>query len=161
LGLFAGGYGTLIGAGGGFILAPTLLLIYPGEAPETLTVISLSVVFFNSLSGTLAYLRSGRIEFKSGSIFALATMPGAVVGALTTAAISRARFNQCLAFCLSSLVFWRSIHAARVLGQWPREATLAAESATMLSVMVSTSLVLSPASWGSAAGFFTFRRWFI
>jgi len=93
LGLFAGGYGTLIGAGGGFILAPTLLLIYPGEAPETLTVISLSVVFFNSLSGTLAYLRSGRIDFKAGLIFALATMPGAVLGALTTAAISRARFN--------------------------------------------------------------------
>ena len=93
LGFVAGGYGTLIGAGGGFILAPTLLLIYPGEAAETLTVTSLSVVFFNSLSGTLAYLRSGRIDFKSGLIFALATMPGAVAGALTTAAISRARFN--------------------------------------------------------------------
>ena len=93
LGVVAGSYGTLIGAGGGFILAPALLLIYPGEAPETLTVISLSVVFFNSLSGTLAYLSSGRIDFKSGVIFALATMPGAVAGALTTAAISRARFN--------------------------------------------------------------------
>jgi len=93
LGFVAGGYGTLIGAGGGFILAPTLLLIYPGEAAETLTVTSLSVVFFNSLSGTLAYLRSGRIDFKSGLIFALATMPGAVAGALTTAAISRDRFN--------------------------------------------------------------------
>jgi len=93
LGFIAGGYGTLIGAGGGFILAPSLLLIYPDEAPETLTVISLCVVFFNSLSGTLAYLRSGRIDFKAGVIFALATMPGAVAGALTTAAISRARFN--------------------------------------------------------------------
>jgi hypothetical protein len=93
LGFFAGGYGTLIGAGGGFVLAPTLLLIYPGEAPETVTSVSLAVVFFNALSGTLAYARSGRIDFKSGLIFALATIPGAVVGALATIAVSRERFN--------------------------------------------------------------------
>jgi hypothetical protein len=93
LGFFAGGYGTLIGAGGGFILAPSLLLIYPGEAPETVTSISLAVVFFNALSGTLAYARSNRIDFKSGLIFALATIPGAVAGALATTAISRERFN--------------------------------------------------------------------
>ena len=67
-------------------------MTYPGEAPETLTVISLSVVFFNSLSGMLAYLRSA-IDFKAGLIFGLATMPGAVVGALTTVSISRAHFN--------------------------------------------------------------------
>ena len=110
LGLFAGGYGTLIGAGGGFILAPTLLLIYPGEAPETLTVISLSVVFFNSLSGTLAYLRSGRIDFKAGLIFALATMPGAVVGALTTAAISRARFNLVFGILLIAVAVFLALN---------------------------------------------------
>jgi uncharacterized membrane protein YfcA len=113
LGLFAGGYGTLIGAGGGFILAPTLLLIYPGEAPETLTVISLSVVFFNSLSGTLAYLRSGRIEFKSGSIFALATVPGAVVGALATAAISRARFNLVFGILLIAVAIFLALSPSR------------------------------------------------
>lgn len=50
LGFFAGGYGTLIGAGGGFVLAPALLLLYPGEAPETITSISLASVFFNALS---------------------------------------------------------------------------------------------------------------
>jgi len=99
LGFFAGGYGTLIGAGGGFILVPALLFIYPGEAPETVTSISLAVVFFNALSGTLAYARSGRIDFKSGLIFALATIPGAVAGALATVAVSRDRFD--LVFGLS------------------------------------------------------------
>ena len=93
LGFLAGGYGTLIGAGGGFVLAPALLLMYPGEAPETITSISLSVVFFNALSGTLVYARSSRIDFKWGVIFAIATMPGAVIGALATTAISRERFN--------------------------------------------------------------------
>jgi len=93
LGFFAGGYGTLIGAGGGFVLAPVLLLIYPDEAPETITSISLSVVFFNALSGTLAYAGAKRIDFKLGAIFAVATMPGAIVGALATNAVSRAKFN--------------------------------------------------------------------
>ena len=93
LGFFAGGYGTLIGAGGGFILAPILLLIYPGDGPETVTSISLAVVFFNALSGTLAYARSNRIDFKSGLIFAGATVPGAVLGALATTGVSRERFN--------------------------------------------------------------------
>jgi uncharacterized membrane protein YfcA len=118
LGLFAGGYGTLIGAGGGFILAPTLLLIYPGEAPETLTVISLSVVFFNSLSGTLAYLRSGRIDFSrvdfcSGS--------RELWLALTTAAISRARFNLVFSILLAVATFL-AVNPRKGCGMAQREA---------------------------------------
>ena len=31
LGLVVGAYGTLIGAGGGFVLVPLLLLLYPGD----------------------------------------------------------------------------------------------------------------------------------
>ena len=103
LGFFAGAYGTLIGAGGGFVLAPALLLLYPGDAPETITSISLAVVFFNALSGTLAYANSKRIDYRSGMIFAVATMPGAVLGALATTAMSRARFDL-LFGCLLILV---------------------------------------------------------
>jgi uncharacterized membrane protein YfcA len=81
LGLFAGAYGALIGAGGGFILVPVLLILFPNEAPEIVTSISLMVVFLNALSGTIAYARSNRIDYKIGMIFSLATMPGAVLGA--------------------------------------------------------------------------------
>ena len=86
-------FARAVGAGGGFVLVPALLFIYPGEAPETITSISLAVVFFNALSGTLAYARSHRIDFKSGLIFASATVPGAVAGALATIAVSRERFD--------------------------------------------------------------------
>ncbi len=52
---FAGGaFGTWIGAGGGFILTPILLLLYPHDSPQTLTAISLAAVFFNAASGTTA-----------------------------------------------------------------------------------------------------------
>jgi uncharacterized membrane protein YfcA len=50
LGFVIGAYGTLIGAGGGFVLVPILLLLYPQAAPETLTSISLAV---NALSGKI------------------------------------------------------------------------------------------------------------
>jgi len=113
LGFFAGGYGTLIGAGGGFVLAPALLLIYPGEAPETITSISLAVVFFNALSGTLAYARSNRIDFKSGSIFAVATMPGAVAGALATTAMSRQRFNLVFGLLLVAVAAFLALNPGK------------------------------------------------
>jgi uncharacterized protein len=113
LGFFAGGYGTLIGAGGGFVLVPALLLIYPGEAPETITSISLAVVFFNALSGTLAYARSDRIAVKSGLIFAVATMPGAVVGSLATIAVSRERFNVIFGLLLIAVATFLALNPGK------------------------------------------------
>jgi len=93
LGLFIGAFGTLIGAGGGFILVPILLLVYPGEDTELITSTSLAVVFFNALSGSWAYSRMKRVDYKSGITFAIATIPGAILGAVTTAYIPRHAFD--------------------------------------------------------------------
>jgi len=93
IGAVIGAFGTLIGAGGGFLLVPLLLLMYPNENPELITSISLAVVFFNALSGSIAYARMGRIDYKSGLILASATVPGAILGAITTTLISRQAFN--------------------------------------------------------------------
>ncbi|OGC01215.1 hypothetical protein A2V82_08795 [candidate division KSB1 bacterium RBG_16_48_16] len=93
LGFVVGSYGTLIGAGGGFVLVPVLLLLYPHENPQIITSISLAVVFFNALSGSWAYARMKRVDFKSGLLFAVATIPGAILGALSTASISRRLFD--------------------------------------------------------------------
>jgi uncharacterized protein len=48
-------YGTLVGAGGGSLLVPILLVMLPLESPATITSISLAVVFFNAYAGTIAY----------------------------------------------------------------------------------------------------------
>ena len=93
LGLLIGAFGTLIGAGGGFILVPILLLVYPNEKTELITAISLAVVFFNALSGSIAYARMKRVDYKSGIIFAIATIPGAILGALSTAYVPRRIFD--------------------------------------------------------------------
>jgi uncharacterized protein len=80
IGFAIGTYGTLVGIGGGIILLPILLLLYPGVPPDILTGISLSVVMLNAASGTIAYVRQGRIDYRSGVLFALATIPGTIIG---------------------------------------------------------------------------------
>jgi uncharacterized membrane protein YfcA len=81
LGFAVGVYGTLIGAGGGFLLVPILLMAYPGKAPTTITAISMAMVLANAVSGAVAYARMGRIHYRAGIMFALATVPGAIIGA--------------------------------------------------------------------------------
>jgi uncharacterized membrane protein YfcA len=79
-GLGIGALGTLIGAGGGWMIVPLLLFGYhfsPQEAVGT----SLAVVFLNALSGSVAYMVQGRVLYRMGLAFAIATIPGALLGA--------------------------------------------------------------------------------
>ncbi len=88
------------------MLMPILLLLYPKETPEQLTAVSLAVVFFNALAGSEAYAFMRRIDYKSGLMFALATIPGAIIGALHTAYIPRRLFDAIFGILLlSSAVF--------------------------------------------------------
>jgi uncharacterized membrane protein YfcA len=81
-GLVVGTAGTLIGAGGGFLIMPAFLIFYKEKDPSVLTAISLAVVCANALSGSIAYAKMRRINYRAGALFALAAVPGAVVGAL-------------------------------------------------------------------------------
>jgi uncharacterized membrane protein YfcA len=92
-GLLIGFIGTLIGAGGGFILVPLLLLFYPEFTPEMITAISMAVVCANAISGSVAYARSGRIDYKAGIRFALFTIPGSIAGVAIVEYVSGKLFN--------------------------------------------------------------------
>lgn len=110
LGLLVGGFGTLIGAGGGFVLVPILLLLYPDARPELITSVSLAIVFLNASSGTVAYAKMKRIDYKSAMIFAVATLPGAVIGAFVTSYIPRRAFDIVLGgllFVIAILLLFR------------------------------------------------------
>jgi uncharacterized protein len=93
LGFAVGVIGTLLGAGGGFLLVPVLLLIYPHESPVVIASISLAVVFFNAASGSVAYARMKRINYRAGLIFAAAAVPGAWLGSWSTRFVPRPLFD--------------------------------------------------------------------
>lgn len=93
LGVGVGAFGTLIGAGGGFILMPVLLLWHPDAPPAGLTAISLGVVFFNATSGSISYARMKRIDYTSGLLFLLPGVPGALAGAYVVRFIPRDVFS--------------------------------------------------------------------
>ncbi|MDO8687237.1 MAG: sulfite exporter TauE/SafE family protein [Dehalococcoidales bacterium] len=93
IGLLVGAFGTLIGAAGGFLLVPILLFLYPQASPSTITSITLTVAFFNALSGSIAYGRLKRIDYRSGLLFSLAGVPGAVIGASITSMLNRDVFQ--------------------------------------------------------------------
>nr|WP_305050817.1 sulfite exporter TauE/SafE family protein [Elizabethkingia bruuniana] len=94
LGFGIGTLGTLIGAGGGFILVPILILFYPDLSPESITAISMAVVAANASVGSMAYMRTKRIDYKAGIIFAIATIPGSILGVLTTKHIPKHQFDN-------------------------------------------------------------------
>jgi uncharacterized membrane protein YfcA len=103
LGAAVGAYGTLVGAGGGFILVPILLILYPDESPAEITSISLAVVFFNALSGSAAYARLRRIDYVTGAMFAAAALPGAIAGAIAVSAFGRGGFETIFGLVLLGL----------------------------------------------------------
>ncbi|MEO6397666.1 MAG: sulfite exporter TauE/SafE family protein [Tepidiformaceae bacterium] len=100
LGFAVGAFGTLVGAGGGFVLVPLLLLLYPKKDPETITSMSLLVVCANAASGSLAYARQKRIDYRSGAWFVAGTFPGAIAGAVVVRYIPRREFDAMFATVL-------------------------------------------------------------
>jgi len=102
-GFLIGTLGTLIGAGGGFLLVPLLLFTHPAMSPELVTAVSLVIVACNAISGSIAYARSGRIDYKAGLLFAAATIPGSVLGVFLTRYIPANAFNAVFGVILVAL----------------------------------------------------------
>lgn len=103
IGFGVGTFGTLVGAGGGFLLVPLLALLEPSLPTEAITAVSLAVVALNASSGALAYARQGRVDYRSGVPFALATLPGSVAGVLLVRFVPRELFDLIFALLLIGL----------------------------------------------------------
>lgn len=106
IGFIIGSIGTLIGAGGGFILVPLLIILHPDFSPEIITAISMAVVACNAVSGSVAYVSTKRVDYKAGIIFALFTIPGSILGVLTTKVIPRDIFDIVFGILLISLAIY-------------------------------------------------------
>ncbi len=93
LGLGVGTFGTLVGIGGGLILIPIFLLVLHFPAQQAIGT-SLTVVFLNALSGTIAYIRQKKVYYDAAFRFALATLPGAFLGSYLADYFTGTTFNM-------------------------------------------------------------------
>ncbi|MBF0516342.1 MAG: sulfite exporter TauE/SafE family protein [Nitrospirae bacterium] len=103
-GVFVGLAGTLVGAGGGFILVPILLLMY-GFTPQHAIGTSTAVVFLNALSGTFSYMSQQRIDYELGVKFAVVAVPGVVIGAIVSQAFNMTVFSIIFAILLMAVTY--------------------------------------------------------
>ncbi len=84
-GWIAGTVGSLIGLGGGIITVPVLLYLSSATrlmdiSPQVIVATSLVVIVITALSSTISYTRQGKIDYRSGLLFAVGSCPGAVLG---------------------------------------------------------------------------------
>lgn len=100
-----------MGAGGGFVLVPVLLLLFPDREPKTITAMSLFVVTANAISGSVAYSRQRRIDYAVGLLFALSTLPGAVAGAIVVGYIPRRLFDAIFGITLFAIGAYLALRA--------------------------------------------------
>jgi hypothetical protein len=81
--LVAVGIGVIsatVGVGGGFIMVPYMAVLL--EYPFKLAVgTSNFVIVFSALSGSIAYFRQKRVDYKIGALAASLSVPGGIIGA--------------------------------------------------------------------------------
>ncbi len=78
-----------------------------------ITAMSLTVSFFNALSGSIAYVRLQRIDFYSGLLFSVSAIPGAIVGAVLNTHLDRNIFQMIFAIILFFVAIYLLIRPLR------------------------------------------------
>ncbi len=112
-----GVYGTMFGVGGGFLIVPVLLWLYPDMEAATVVSAALIVVASNAASGSAAYAWQRRIDFRSGLWLAGASLPGAALGTLAVREVDRGAFEVVFAAALLLvgvyMIAWRGPRTLR------------------------------------------------
>jgi uncharacterized protein len=98
IGLIAGILGSMTGVGGGIIISPVLTFL--GLTPPQVASTSLFAVSSTSISSTIAYARSKKIQYMLGIKMALFSIPGAILGSYFSTNIDPGYFKVLLAIIL-------------------------------------------------------------
>lgn len=91
--------GALVGLGGGVILVPATLLVgvslgfIPDITPQTVVGLSVIMMIFTGLASTISYMKSGTVDFKTGFIFFIGSVPGTMIGAYINKGLDLPSFN--------------------------------------------------------------------
>ncbi len=112
LGLVIGAFGTLIGAGGGFVIVPSLVLM--ANMPIKPAVgSSLLIITLNALSGFVGHIGQVPIDWPLIGSFSVTAAFGAIFGTLLLRHIPQRRVKQ--AFAILILVLGAYLIAQRTL----------------------------------------------
>lgn len=103
VGVAIGAYATAIGAGGGFLIAPLLLLLYPGEEPVAVTTASLTVVFVSAVASTAIMWRERLVDIPVVAAIAVVAIPAALAGGYATSFVPREAFALGFAALLAGI----------------------------------------------------------
>ncbi|MFC0299012.1 sulfite exporter TauE/SafE family protein [Geobacillus jurassicus] len=114
IGFIAGTVGSLAGLGGGVIIVPALLFFgalgwLSAVTPQVAVGTSLVVIIFNGLSSTLSYMKDKMVDYQSGLLFCLGSVPGAVVGAWVNNTLSVAHFSLYFGLFLIAMSLFLSL----------------------------------------------------
>jgi hypothetical protein len=103
-------FGVLMGAGGGFIINPVLLMMFP--LPHNVVAGTVTpTVLFSQGSGVFNYSKIKFISWKVGVIMGMAMLAGAFIGPSLTQLISLDEFKAVfgyILFFLAALMFWQT-----------------------------------------------------
>ncbi|MGY3186418.1 sulfite exporter TauE/SafE family protein [Lysinibacillus sp. RS5] len=97
--LFSGLIGSLVGLGGGIILVPATLFIglnlgmIPDMTPQKVVGLSVVMMIFTGLASTLSFMKSKTVDYKSGFIFFIGSIPGTMLGAWVNKGLDLPSFN--------------------------------------------------------------------
>jgi len=103
LGFGIGAYSVSIGAGGGFLIAPLLLIRHPDADPAFITTASLTAVLITSTAASAVAIPEGRVDIRAALFMATIAIPAGIVGALGTVALPREVFAIGFAVLLIAL----------------------------------------------------------
>jgi len=114
IGFMAGTVGSLAGLGGGVIIVPALLFFgalgwLSAVTPQVAVGTSLVVIIFNGLSSTLSYMKDKMVDYRSGLLFSLGSVPGAVVGAWVNNTLNAAHFSLYFGLFLIAMSLFLSL----------------------------------------------------
>ena len=115
LGFIVGLPASMCGLGGGFILVPTLILVF-NLSPQNAIAISLVAMCGTTISATLGYIKQKRVDYKLALLYDIFDIPGVIVGAYLTTILPQ---NLLIGLCgflilFLSLLMLRNLRARKL-----------------------------------------------